>query len=167
MPSAAPEVAHNGLEAHERLLIDQAIAKHGNRPGALLGILEAVQSANAHKFLSMDALRYIADETGVPPARVYSAATFYCALQSRAPGRQCDLRLPRNRLPHARLPRSAGKALPRSRPERPRSRREQRSRQAGAHHGRSPLHRSHRGLLRPVRAGAGGRSRPPHSQPRE
>ncbi len=77
MPSAAPEVAHNRLEAHERLLIDQAIAKHGSRPGALLGILEAVQSANAHKYLSMEALRYIADETGVPPARVYSAATFY------------------------------------------------------------------------------------------
>jgi NADH:ubiquinone oxidoreductase subunit E len=77
MPSAAPEVAHNVLEAHERLLIDQAITKCGNRPGALLGILEAVQLANAHKFLSMDALRYIADETGVPPARVYSAATFY------------------------------------------------------------------------------------------
>jgi len=83
MQSAAPEGAHSGLEAHERLLpndrllIDQAIAKHGNRPGALLGILEAVQSANAHKFLSMEALRYIADETGVPPARVYSAATFY------------------------------------------------------------------------------------------
>ena len=77
MPSAAPEVAHNGLDAHERLLIDQAIAKSGNRPGALLGILEAVQSANAHKFLSMEALRYIADETGVPPARVFSAVTFY------------------------------------------------------------------------------------------
>ena len=77
MPSAAHDVAHEALDAHERLLIDQAIAKHGNRPGALLGILEAVQAANAHKFLSMEALRYIADETGVPPARIYSAATFY------------------------------------------------------------------------------------------
>jgi NADH-quinone oxidoreductase subunit E len=83
MPSAAPETAHNALEAHERLLpqerllIDQAIAKHGTRPGALLGILEAVQAANAHKFLSMEALRYIADETGLPPARIYSAATFF------------------------------------------------------------------------------------------
>jgi NADH-quinone oxidoreductase subunit E len=77
MQSAAPEVARYGLEDNERLLIDQAIAKYGNRPGALLGILEAVQSANAHKFLSMEALGYIAAETGVPPARVYSAATFY------------------------------------------------------------------------------------------
>ncbi len=108
MPSAAQAVAHEVLDAHERLLIDQAIAKHGNQPGALLGILEAVQSANAHKFLSMDALRYIAEETGVPPARVYSAATFYRALQSRSAGRQRDLRLPRHGLPHARLPRPAG-----------------------------------------------------------
>jgi len=77
MASAAHEPVHEGLEAHERLLIDQAIAGYGNRPGALLGILEAVQAANVHKFLSMDALRYIAEETGVPPARVFSAATFY------------------------------------------------------------------------------------------
>ena len=77
MQSAAHEVAHEALDASEKLLIDQAIAKHMDRPGALLGILEAVQSANTHKFLSMGSLRYIARETGVPPARIYSAATFY------------------------------------------------------------------------------------------
>jgi len=77
MASAAHEVIHEGLCDQERLLIDEAIAAHGRRPGALLGILESVQAANAHKFLSMEALRYIASETGVPPARVYSAATFY------------------------------------------------------------------------------------------
>jgi NADH-quinone oxidoreductase subunit E len=73
MQSAANEL----LDAHERLLIDQAITEQGDRPGALLGILEAVQSANAHKFLSMASLRYIAGETGVPLARIYSVATFY------------------------------------------------------------------------------------------
>jgi NADH-quinone oxidoreductase subunit E len=73
MQSAANEV----LDVQERLLIDQAVAVHRDRPGALLGILEAVQSANAHKFLSMGALRYIANQTGVPPARIYSAATFF------------------------------------------------------------------------------------------
>jgi NADH-quinone oxidoreductase subunit E len=77
MQNAAQGVAHEVLDAHERLLIDQAISRHGNRPGALLGILEAVQSANAHKFLSMESLRYIADVTCVPLARIYSAATFY------------------------------------------------------------------------------------------
>jgi NADH-quinone oxidoreductase subunit E len=70
-------VANGVLNAHERLLIDHAIAEYGDRPGKLLGILETVQDANAHKFLSMEALRYIAAETGVPPARVYSVATFY------------------------------------------------------------------------------------------
>lgn len=77
MSSAAPEVAHEILGEHERLLIDQAIAKHQNKPGALLGILEDVQAANAHKYLSMAALRCIAEGSGVPPARVFSAATFY------------------------------------------------------------------------------------------
>lgn len=77
MPTAASEVVHEVLEAHEKLLIDQVIAKHKDKPGALLGILEAVQTANAHKFLSMESLRYIADQTGVPSARIYSAATFY------------------------------------------------------------------------------------------
>ena len=77
MSTAAPQVPHANIADQERLLIDQAIAKHGHRPGALLGILEAVQSASAHKFLSVEALRYISAETGIPPARVYSAATFY------------------------------------------------------------------------------------------
>ena len=77
MATAAHDLTSESLEAHERLLIDQAIAKHGNRPGALLGILEDVQAANAHKYLSMDALRYIAERTGVPPSTVYSATTFY------------------------------------------------------------------------------------------
>lgn len=73
MPGAADGTIH----AYERLLIDQAIAEHEGRPGALLGILEAVQAANPHKFLSMESLRYIAQKTGIPPARIYSAATFY------------------------------------------------------------------------------------------
>ena len=65
------------LEPREKAVIDQTIAKHEGHPGALLGILGAVQSANAHKFLSMESLRYISNRTGIPPARVYSAATFY------------------------------------------------------------------------------------------
>ena len=77
MSTAASTVFPEVLDIHEKLVIDQAIAKHRDRPGALLGILEAVQSNNAHKFLSMESLRYIAEETGTPPARIYSAATFY------------------------------------------------------------------------------------------
>ena len=79
-----PSVANGALNAHEKLLIDQAIAEHGGRPGALLGILETVQAADAHKYLSMESLRYIAEETHIPPATIYSAATFY-ALFNLAP----------------------------------------------------------------------------------
>jgi NADH-quinone oxidoreductase subunit E len=77
MPTAANGVVGHALDTHEKLLIDQVIAKFKDKPGALLGILDAVQSANPHKYLSMESLRYIAEETGVPPARIFSAATFY------------------------------------------------------------------------------------------
>jgi NADH-quinone oxidoreductase subunit E len=70
-------VAEAAIDGSERALIDRAIADHLGRPGALLGILEDVQSSNPHKFLSMQALRHIAEAAGIPPARVYSAATFY------------------------------------------------------------------------------------------
>ena len=84
MPVAAVQESAGTLESHEKLLIDHAIAQYGDRAGALLGILGAVQMANAHKYLSMEALRYIAAETGIPPARVFSAATFF-ALFNLAP----------------------------------------------------------------------------------
>jgi len=77
MPTAASHAVSEVLDTHEKLHIDQVIAKFRDKPGAMLGILEAVQSANAHKYLSMESLRYIADQTGVPPARIYSAATFF------------------------------------------------------------------------------------------
>jgi NADH-quinone oxidoreductase subunit E len=70
-------VASVVLSPHEKLLIDQTVAQHEGHPGALLGILETVQAANAHKFLSLEALRYIADQTGIPPSTIYSTATFY------------------------------------------------------------------------------------------
>ncbi len=63
--------------AQEKLVIDQAVESYGSRPGALLGILEAVQAASAKKYLSAEVLTYIAERTGIPPARVYSVATFY------------------------------------------------------------------------------------------
>jgi NADH-quinone oxidoreductase subunit E len=77
MPVAAIQELSGTLETSEKLLIDHAIAQYSDRAGSLLGILGTVQMANAHKYLSMEALRYIAAETGIPPARVFSTATFY------------------------------------------------------------------------------------------
>lgn len=64
-------------DAAERAFIDQMIAKHSGRPGALLGILEAVQNHDSRKYLSTATLRYVADKTRVPLSRIYSVATFY------------------------------------------------------------------------------------------
>ena len=69
--------AQGVLDVHEKLLIDQAVARYCNRPGALLGMLEEVQAASTHKYLSMEALRYIAEKTEIPAARIYSMASFY------------------------------------------------------------------------------------------
>ncbi len=74
MPNTA---THDQPEATERIFIDQVIANRCGRPGALLGILEAVQDRARHKYLSMETLRYIAERTNVPLSQVYSVATFY------------------------------------------------------------------------------------------
>lgn len=67
----------NVLGPQEKLAIEKAVAAFGSRPGALLGILECVQQTNPRHYLSAEALKYIADKTGLPPARIYSAATFF------------------------------------------------------------------------------------------
>ena len=75
--TAENTVARDQPDAAERAFIDQVIAKHTKRPGSLLGILEAVQDHDRHKHLSMGVLRYVAERTLIPPARIYSVATFY------------------------------------------------------------------------------------------
>jgi NADH-quinone oxidoreductase subunit E len=58
-------------------LIDRIIGDQANRPGALLGILEQVQSHSRHKYLPMATLEYVAARTGIPQSQVYSVATFF------------------------------------------------------------------------------------------
>jgi NADH-quinone oxidoreductase subunit E len=58
-------------------VVDRIVAEQGNRPGALLSILERVQERHPNRFLPMDTLDYVAARTGAPAARVYSVATFY------------------------------------------------------------------------------------------
>ena len=65
------------LDGRERSSIDRIIAQYRRHPGSLLGILAGVQEANPHKYLSLPALRCVAENSGIPPARVYSMATFY------------------------------------------------------------------------------------------
>lgn len=57
--------------------LDDVIASHRGRPGALLGILEAVQERNPRKYLCAEELRYIAAKTNLPVAQIFSVVTFY------------------------------------------------------------------------------------------
>ena len=58
-------------------LVDRIIGDQAGRPGALLGILEKLQDHNAHKYLPMETLEYVAARTGIPQSQVYGVATFY------------------------------------------------------------------------------------------
>jgi NADH-quinone oxidoreductase subunit E len=69
--------AQISLDSAEQAFIDQVISKQVGRPGALLGILEAVQERSPHKYLSTQTLQYVAGRLDIPLSRVYSVATFY------------------------------------------------------------------------------------------
>src|ERR1039457_6761432 len=58
-------------DVEEQTFIDGVINRRGDRPGALLGILQVVQDHNPHKYLPLDTLRYIAAKTQIPFSRVY------------------------------------------------------------------------------------------------
>src|SRR5271166_48737 len=64
--SALPTIADSAEQAY----IDQAIAHNNGRPGALLGILEAVQEHHPYKYLSAEALRYVAGKLDIPLSRI-------------------------------------------------------------------------------------------------
>jgi NADH-quinone oxidoreductase subunit E len=58
-------------------LFDRIIGEQVGRPGALLGILQRLQSQNRHKYLPMETLEYVAARTGIPQSQVFAVATFY------------------------------------------------------------------------------------------
>jgi NADH-quinone oxidoreductase subunit E len=78
----APSIPDNG----ECAFIDQVVAQHNGRPGALLAILQAVQERNRHKYLPEDTLRYIASKTDIPLSRIYSVASFYALFNLQPQG---------------------------------------------------------------------------------
>ncbi len=74
------------LPAAERIFIDQIVTKLSDRPGALLGILEAVQEHNPHKYLPAETLEYVAAKTETPLSRIFSVATFYALFNLQPQG---------------------------------------------------------------------------------
>ncbi|HZQ22614.1 MAG TPA: NAD(P)H-dependent oxidoreductase subunit E [Terriglobales bacterium] len=69
-----------------KTFIDQVIAGKAGQPGELLGILEAVQDRNAHKYLPLPTLEYIAERMQIPLSRIYSVATFYALFNLQPQG---------------------------------------------------------------------------------
>lgn len=70
----------------EQAFIDQVIASHDGRPGALLGILETIQDHHPRKYLPEETLRYVAKKVSIPLSRIYSVATFYALFNLQPQG---------------------------------------------------------------------------------
>jgi len=100
------------LPTDEQNFIDKLVAEKAGRPGALLGILEAVQDRNSRKYLPVETLRYIAVKTKTPLSQIYSVATFYALFNLQPQGENticicrgtaCHTRGSRNLLQGARF----------------------------------------------------------------
>ncbi len=72
--------------AREHAFIDEVIANRTGRPGALLGILEAVQEHHPRKYLSEETLRYIGTKMNLPLSQIYSVATFFALFNLQPQG---------------------------------------------------------------------------------
>lgn len=80
----APSLA--SLPTEDQVFIDKLVAIRRGRPGALLGILEAVQERNRHKYLPLETLRYVASKMELPLTRLYSVVTFYALFNLQPQG---------------------------------------------------------------------------------
>src|SRR3954471_15674774 len=81
-----PTPSHGNIPTDEQVFIDKLIASRRGRPGALLGVLEAAQERNRHKYLPLETLRYIAGKMETPLSRIYSVATFYALFNLQPQG---------------------------------------------------------------------------------
>ena len=71
----------------DRDFINSVLHHHVGRPGALLAILQQVQNHHPRKYLPLETLNFIAEQTGIPLSRIYSVATFYALFNLVPQGR--------------------------------------------------------------------------------
>ena len=93
------------LSAEELAFADRTITSHSGKPGALLGILEAIQEHHPQKYLSTEILEYVAEKTDVPLAQIYSVVTFF-ALFNLEPQGEHSISICRGTACHTRGSRS-------------------------------------------------------------
>jgi NADH-quinone oxidoreductase subunit E len=61
------------------------LEKYGNVQGSLITILQKAQ--DIYGYLSMDAINYISENTGIKPAKIYGVATFYTQFRLKPIGK--------------------------------------------------------------------------------
>jgi NADH-quinone oxidoreductase subunit E len=67
--------------------VDQAIARHADRTGDVLGVLEELQEAHPHKYLPKDTLSLVARKMGLTASQIFGVATFYSFFNLEPQGR--------------------------------------------------------------------------------
>jgi NADH-quinone oxidoreductase subunit E len=67
--------------------VNQVLARHAGRPGALLAILQDVQASHPRKYLPRETLGYIAARSGIPLSTIFSVVTFYALFNLEPQGR--------------------------------------------------------------------------------
>ena len=73
MPSKGTCCCGHGNETQFSALAP-VLEQYGNVPGSLITILQTAQ--DIYGYLSTDAIHYIAERTGIQPAKIYGVATF-------------------------------------------------------------------------------------------
>lgn len=61
------------------------LEKYAKVPGSLITILQKTQ--DTYGYLSMDAINYISEQTGIKPAKIYGVATFYTQFRLKPIGK--------------------------------------------------------------------------------
>lgn len=61
------------------------IEKYAKTPGSLIPILQKAQ--DIYGYLSIDAINFIAEQTGIKPAKIYGVATFYSQFRLKPIGK--------------------------------------------------------------------------------
>jgi NADH-quinone oxidoreductase subunit E len=69
------------MKRHNRSIhfskLDELIHAYKGKLGELLSIMEEAQKLHPQNYLSEEVLAYISDKLDIPPAQIYSVATFY------------------------------------------------------------------------------------------
>ena len=61
------------------------LEQYAKVPGSLITILQKAQ--DIYGYLSLDAINYISEETGIKPAKIYGVATFYAQFRLKPVGK--------------------------------------------------------------------------------